>query len=542
MRFSSQLAGQRSVSNRLDAATYPWWMLCVVPPLLLAFSSWVIGFHAPYWVHADQDLVLAYHGLLLNEGMPQEYFDHPGYVYFLIIAEWYKLLHSLGLLSVHTLSELPRVADVNAYNAAWTELIQAGRALSILLCAGFTMTVATMARYFVDDKRVGFLAGLAFAFAVGMSAQARQMRTDLLSAWLVAGALALALAGARRRPGGDSLAMLVGAGLCASLAVICKIQAIFPVMGLPILILALGRTQNGRSVWTEGLEAWAAAIVFSASALLVVLPAIEIIQVGISSAGRSIYHYKSIGGGLSGYYQLFIAGWAGVSIILYAVLYRVRPAYALMAFVAVASGAALGVLTLELRWNEQNAIAVSNLVEHMHVFSTWRHGSEMASSGQVLSTSLLGQILLGAWRTIAIRTVVFHPDNIPQTIILEWFAIVISFVSWRRGDARTALRIALLLAMAWGLETMFSLRGFQRAYSAYTDPLVILAASLALAHSSLFVGGTRRRILIGVVAFYVAAAQVWPVVSSYRRGDPAKQCEWFPAYMPRLEGFPFCQP
>ncbi|WP_207455662.1 glycosyltransferase family 39 protein [Azospirillum sp. SYSU D00513] len=524
-------------------AALPWWASCALLAAALLASASLLGLRLPYWWNADQDLVLAYHGLLLNEGLPQEYFDHPGYTYFLVIAGWYRLLHGLGLLPVHTLSALPPLADTAAYDLAWQQLVEAGRVLSMLLCAAWVVAVATLVRHLLDDRRIGFLAGLALAFAVGVASQARQMRTDLLSAAFAALALLLVLVALRKRPGAVPLLLFAGAGASASLAMISKVQAIFPLMALPVLALAFGRRPVDGASWTRGGGAWLRAGAAAALAALALVPAAGLILEGIAAAGHSLFPYAKVGGGLSGLYQGVIAGWAALGVLVYAAVWRVPAAYAASVLAAVAGGLGLGLLVLTLRWHEQNAIAVANPIEHMYVFSSWRHAATLGAEQQVLNESLLMVLLNGLWRTFAIRTIVLHPDNIPQTLILEWFAIAAAAVAWRRGDRATALRVGLLLLTAWGLETLFALRGFKRAYHVYTDPLVVLAAALALARfPALLEAARNRRQVYGVLALYLALAHVWPVIAERRRPDPAAHCDWIPIYMTRIQGFPFCPP
>src|SRR5215813_2739776 len=81
----------------------------------MALSLVLVGLLMPYWKIADQDLALGYQGLLLNDGRGQEYFDHTGYLYHLLLAAWYRLLHWLGVLPVHVLSELPASSDVAGF-------------------------------------------------------------------------------------------------------------------------------------------------------------------------------------------------------------------------------------------------------------------------------------------------------------------------------------------------------------------------------------------------------------------------------------------
>src|SRR5690606_23410645 len=103
--------------------------------VLMAASVAAFGFGLAYWRMADQDLVIAYQGLLFADGLPQEYFDHTGYLSYLLTGAWYDLLHAAGLLPIHAVSELPPVADAAAHEAAWSALIDWGRALSLLLAA-----------------------------------------------------------------------------------------------------------------------------------------------------------------------------------------------------------------------------------------------------------------------------------------------------------------------------------------------------------------------------------------------------------------------
>ncbi|WP_448208099.1 hypothetical protein [Azospirillum sp. sgz302134] len=519
---------------------WPWWALCAGLAAVMVVSSLAVGFRLPYWAHADQDLVLAYHGLLFNQGLPQEYFDHPGYTYFLVIAGWYRMLHALGLMPVITLTGLPpaadTAADTAAYDAAWQNLVEAGRALSIAITAGFVLVYATLLRGLVGDRRIALLGAVVLAFGIGVTTQARQMRTDLLSASFVVTALLLVLVAVRTAPGWRPVVLLGLGGFLASLAVVTKIQAIFLAMGIPVIALVFGRRFAGEA------GSWLAAALLLLVAAVAAVPAVALIRHGIASSGQSLYPYHTVGGGLSGVYQGVIAGWAFLSMAVYAAVWRVRPAFLLTAMGAVATGLALGVLALEIRPHEQNVIAVSNLIEHMFVFSSWKHSAALEGQEQILSDSLFLLLAKGLWRTLAIRTIVLHPDNVPQTVVVEWFVIAGAVVLWRRGERLAAAQAGLLLLVAWGLETLFSLRGFQRAYAAYTDPLVALAAAWVLVRlPNLMEQDKPRRWIYGMVALVVVVAHVWPVVEGRRLPNPAGQCYWIPTYMKHVEPFPFCK-
>ncbi|CAO3361220.1 hypothetical protein [Azospirillum melinis] len=533
-------AARPSLLDRVAAA--PWWLLCAGLAAAMALSVLLVGFRLPYWVHSDQDLVLAYHGLLFGDGLPQEYFDHPGYGYFLVIDLWYRLLHAVGLLPVASLSALPPGSDVAATEAAWQALVQAGRALSILLTAAFAVSYATLLRGLVEDRRVALLAGILLAFGVGLTAQGRQMRTDLLSAGFVVLGLLLVLRAVRpadgKPCGGASLLQLALGGLLVGLAMVTKVQAVFLAMGLPVAAILFGR--RAEAVPEKG---WGVAALVGLLAAAAAVPAFGLIQAGLAGWGRAVYPYTPVGGGLSGGgYQSIVAGWVLIGILVHAAVHRVPMARAVAGAAAVLLGLAAGLLALDIRWNEQNAIAVANFVEHMFVFSSWRHGAELQGQGNVVGQGTLGLLLAGIGRTLAIRTIVLHPDNIPQTIVVEWFALAGAVVLWRRGERLAAAQALFLLLVAWGLESLFSLRGFQRAYAAYTDPLAILSAAWVLARMPGLLDRARpRRWILGGVALVVVAAHAWPVIETRKLPNPATHCEWIPIYMPKVAPFPFCR-
>ncbi|MCK9389923.1 MAG: hypothetical protein M0Q22_16235, partial [Sulfuritalea sp.] len=149
------------------------------------FASFlVVGFWYPYWRVADMDFWIIYNAFLLNSGLPQEYFDHPGYLSILALSEWLRGLHALGLLKVAAFSQLPSVNDAAAFNQAWTAATQAGRILSLLIAMGFVLTFGALLRALVQDWRVAGLGVFFLAFSGGMAMQMRTMRTELLAAGL----------------------------------------------------------------------------------------------------------------------------------------------------------------------------------------------------------------------------------------------------------------------------------------------------------------------------------------------------------------------
>jgi predicted membrane-bound mannosyltransferase len=143
------------------------------------------------------DFMMVYSAWLLNAGLPQEYFDHPGYLTILILSVWFKLLHAIGALDVHALSALPAARDTAAYNGAWTAAVRSARLASLALSLAFVTTFYFLLRRLLHDRRVAVAGTLALAFSGGLAMHARIVRTELLSAGLMTIAVLLLLIAAQ---------------------------------------------------------------------------------------------------------------------------------------------------------------------------------------------------------------------------------------------------------------------------------------------------------------------------------------------------------
>lgn len=520
---------------RVGKVIFPGWeksLLAIAAGMTL--SLLLIGFSMPYWKIADQDLPLAYNALLLNDGRPQEYFDHTGYLYLLLLADWYRLLHGLGVLPVHALSELPPVTDVAAFDRAWQQLIEAGRGFSLILGVAFVWVYATLMRRLVIDWRLAVVAAIALAWSGGVALHIRIMRTELLSAGLVTSALLLVLVAARA--GTIRRSVYLGlAGLCAALAIVTKVQALLPALAIPVIALAFGQPAENADP-PDTTRRWTVAVVAAALAVAVAYPAVGLLAQGLAGG---VSRYRPIGGGLSGVYQWLIALWVAGSMAAYALAYRVSVSDTIAAAAALACGIGLGLLSLDIVYHPLNVIAVANPVEHM--FESAAVATPMLThEPQMLTGSFALALAKGVVQSLAMHSFVFSTSARP-TLLLEWFAIVGAVVLWRRGERRLPLRVALLIVAAWGLDAVFSLRSLQTPYFAYTDPLLILAAVLVLAHlPELQARRWAQHAAIALLVIYVVWAHLEPAKAVLRHNTPQETCAWLPAFTTKMQ-FPFCR-
>jgi hypothetical protein len=512
-----------------------WKTSLVALALGMALSLLLVGLSMPYWKIADQDLPLVYNGLLLNNGRAQEYFDHTGYLYHLLLAAWYRLLHWLGFLPVHALSEVPPATDVAAFDRAWQQLVEAGRVLSLILGVAFVWAYAALTRRLIGDWRIAVMAALALAWSGGVAMHIRIMRTELLSAALVTSALMLVLVAARSGAVRRGIYIAL-AGLCATLAIITKVQALLPALAIPLIALAFGQpVRAGEREVPGDTRAWTVAAVAIALAVALAWPALSLLVQGMTA----VNNYRPIGGGLSGIYQWLIALWILGAMVAYAVAYRVSVTDTVAAMAALAVGIALGLLSLDIRYHVLNVIAVAHPVEHMFA-SAALGASPLVHESQMLTGALAAALAKGLLQALALHSFIFNTSARP-TLLLEWFAIIGAIVLWRRGERRLPLQVGLLIATVWGIDAVFSLRSLQTQYFTYTDPLLILAAAAVLAHlPELQARRWAQHAAIALLVVAVVWAHLEPVKAVLGHKNPQEACVWLPAHV-TLVRFPFCR-
>src|SRR4051812_27880112 len=169
--------------DSLDRLTYLGWRKGLAAILGgLAASFFLFGYALVYWRNADMDFMVIYNALALNDGKPQQFFDHTAYITILSTRLWFQLLHGLGLLDAWSLPAIPPASDPPVFDAAMTGAVRAGRLLALLIATGCVLMFAGLIRRVVRDWRVAMLATLAFAFSGGIAVHSRILRSELVAA------------------------------------------------------------------------------------------------------------------------------------------------------------------------------------------------------------------------------------------------------------------------------------------------------------------------------------------------------------------------
>ena len=447
----------------------------------MVVSVLLIGYRSPFWARAASDIVSAYEGLLYNDRLPQEFLAYPALLSGQLLGLWYRLMHLLGMLPLDRVSELPKAPTVGQFDAIWQSLIAGARGYTLFIGALYVVVFTVLVNRLTAAWQIAGLAAVALAFSSGVALEYRIIRSELLSSALIFTALLATLVATRERSDNARLAWLACAGLCAALGYVEKVQALLPALAIPVIALAFpphahgGRLATREQPGASKGDDWRKAAIVAALALVVLIPALRLMQWGITAMPTAAYlAYPRLGAGLSGVYQWLIGLGVVGAIVAYGWLWRIPPAQTAAVVGAVLGGLALGLCVAYLRYNPQVVAAIANPLEHLQAHA----GGDGAGlpSGSGLGT--VGKLVGSVFSALAIHTFLFYPSHRP-TLIIEWLAIAAAVVLWRRGDRLRCVQIAVLLAAGFALDGIFTLRQYKVFYLPFTDPFIIISGAIA---------------------------------------------------------------
>ena len=535
-----QAASPAAVTSSSDALTrltpFGWNGGLAMILALLAASFFLAGYFVIYWRNADMDFMIVYNALVMNDGKPQAFFDHPSYFTILSVKWWFQLMHSLGLLDAWKLSSIPSALNVPAFDAAMTSAVRAGRVVAWLTTTIFVIGFAVLARRIFRDWRIALLATFAFAFSGGIAVHMRILRSELIAACLFTLALMLLIAVSRRAGTWRPLA-LAGAAMLCVLGMQNKVQIILLIAGLPLMMLPFGTPDSTSTpFWNNSARAWIATLGAAVVAALMFGLAWPLIAAGLEPESIDIAQLHALIGGIFGVYQVALLCWIGVAMIVYAMIWRISPTETLTSMFAVIAGASLGLLTLYLQYDPQNIVAVINPIEKMLVFAD-APATSATEGGKIFAA--LNLLFDGVISVLKRYTFVLFSSPRP-TVFLTWLVIPGIVYAWRRGERQVAIQATVLMLSAIGIDALGVRRNLKAEYFILTDPLIILAGALLLEKmSDLRWSKWAYPIGAALIVAHVAISQAEPIKHVMKRSGPEYICEWNEYYEPQLP-MPWC--
>jgi hypothetical protein len=529
---------QTKARDAFDRVTFLGWRNGLAAIVLgLAASFFLVGYALVYWRNADMDFMVVYNALLLNDGKPQQFFDHTAYLTILSVQFWFKLLHGLGLLDAWTLSNIPPASNPAAFDAAMTSAVRAGRLLAWLTATGCVLIFAALIRLVVRDWRVALMATFAFAFSGGVAVHSRILRSELVAACPVFFALLILIAIGRRAGVARPLALALAAGLCV-LGMENKVQAVLLIAALPLIILPFGAAGSASvAFWRNPASAWPAAAVAALAAAIAAWAAYPLIAIGFDRALLGTAQFRPLFLGQFGLYQAALLILIGASMVAYAAIWQVTATETIASMFTVAAGALVALLALRFEFNTGDVIAVFNPLEKMLSFTD-------ASTADLANGASLKGIVLplfeGIASVLARYTFVLHSSPRP-TVFLVWLIVPGIALAWRRGERQTAIQVLVLLLAAIGIDALGVRRGLKSEYFVFTDPLIILAGAILLDRMrDLRFHKWAYPIAATLVGLHLVIGQAEPVKYALKRAGPEPVCEWNRYHLPLLP-LPWCK-
>ena len=527
--------------DRLVRFNWPGQFLVIFAGMLVSFL--IAGFWFPYWRITDMDVFVVYNSFLLNAHLPQEFFDHPGYLPILLLSYWLRALHGIGLIPVDSLSALPPIANFGAFSTAWMAATQAGRVLSLVTAMAFVAAFIYLLRALVRDWRIAGFGGFLLAFSGGMAMEMRVLRTELLAAGLFTVALLMLLVAARRGERAWRPAIVGIASLLITLGMQSKVQVFFLIGALPLLLLPFGpeaapNTKTQASFWRTPF-AWVTVTAIALLAAVAIYLARDILSLGFADTNGADVPLVSVGVSSRAYWSL-LAGWLALGMATYCAIWRVAALEALAAAFAAVAGCMIGLLALYAHFHPDNVIVLFHPLETM---LAWAAASDprLTSGNSVFDPARVQFLLQAVAGVIARRTFVLYSSPRP-TIFLEWFVIVARIIAARRRQWHRFACVAALMLVDWGIDLLNMGRRLQQGYFLFTDPLAIIAAALLIAGlKDLQQHRWTYPVGIALVVAHIVVSQAEPIKHALRNDGPQVLC--VPEYMyhyQRLGRPPFC--
>jgi hypothetical protein len=521
--------------DRLIRLTWRKGLVAIIAGLAASFL--LFGYATVYWRNADMDFMVIYNALVMNDGKPQHFFDHTAYLTILTVKSWFCLLHGMGLLDAWTLPAIPKASDTAAFDAAMTQAVRAGRVLAFLIAAGCVLIFASLIRLIVRDWRVAMLSVLAFALSGGIAVHSRILRSELVAACPVIFALMILMIAGRRASRWRPLALAAASALCV-LGLENKVQAILLIGLLPLVILPFGSIRSASvAFWQNTRQSWLVAVATGLIACAAAFAAWPLAVTGFDRQLLDAAGFHPLLLGRYGIYQLALIAFIVAAMIVYAALWRISLAETLASIGAVAAGAAITLLLLNLAYDTSNVIAVFNPLEKMLTFAD-------PSTADAAHGSSLGAIVLllqGLGSVLARYTFVLHSSARP-TVFLTWLMIPGIVYAWHRGERRAALQSLALMCAAIAIDTLGVRRGLKTEYFIFTDPLIILAGAVLLERlRDLRFHKWTYPIALVLIVLHIGVGQSEPIKYAFKRTGPQSVCDWNGYYMPLLP-LPWCPP
>ncbi len=446
-----------------------------------------------YITTPDMDLAVATVVLNFNSGLSQPHYDHTGYVNFLLLSWWIKIAGIFGLISA---TDWKAVLASTDPEQAYAQVVVAGRFYSMLVAGIFSVVFYACLRTLTECRFTALLGGLLFAVSYGLARQSLILRPEMLSALFVITAfLYLLRASQKTAVIGSATPAMATAGAAVMLAMMTKLQVIFSLLLLPVIIMLFGRNaaQDMRSEKFPVLNSETAAYVIAT--VMFLSPALLFLLVYL----RSYEAWPGPYDRWSGFYQIFVALYVVSASVVYWRYYglsRRAWGYGLAAFLC---GMASMVYLNFLHFLDFNFVALVNFVDWMkHYAATSISRNADASFLDVLNIivnaidGLFDQPSFretlqpeemarrGHMRELIDQRFSWDALQLQPVLGLQWLIVIGLVYLFYQRQWLSGIQVSTLLTVSLAQEMGFLIRSPSPNYQIYLEPWTIMAFTLLM--------------------------------------------------------------
>jgi len=419
--------------------------------------------HRSYLTSVDADIVFIYEALRLNAGLPQTYLSHTGYVLFMLLAWWLRLMEVLGLVPLSSLNDLLPI-NKGTFEADYELLVFAGRYMIAILSGGFAIAFYWGVRAVIGSGIVAVIGGLIFAASKELCLQALMLFTELPSGlFLLLSVILLIIVGRSDHP----LRLAFFAAMFATISMMSKMQVVFPVLFLPVIALVFNLPVGQTTLRKQTIHQ-----IDGLDLVLRVLLALAFSVLAIHMVGTS-----TVLGGNGGLYQLVLAGYVAAAIYVLGRAWNIPWRHQVLMMVTVLSGVSAG-LYLHFVYHTPGAVdALVNFVETMFVLGSV--SQDVGGTADNLPWVSIILVPLESLYNVIVRrfwnlNLLDHPVD-----ILNWTILVSIIALFAIGEKIQAIRVSTFLIMAICVEGAFGLYKVSDKHLIYIDTWLMFAAILS---------------------------------------------------------------
>lgn len=430
--------------------------------------------------------------LRMNSGLDQLYTGHTGYVLFLLLSWWFKLMALLGVVGTSTLEGLPPPLS-DAFEPAYRDLVFAARYFIAMFAGVFAVLFYRLCLALTAEQTTAFLVSLVLAASRPLGTQAMMIYTELPSTFfLLAGFCVIAVPGHSAKP----LQRMFLIGFFVTLAMMSKMQAIGYVLGIAVLALGFGPIRNNVA-WP--LESQATRWLRILVSLALIVPAAHMIA-------TSVIWNTIDGASTNGWYHMILILLICSIIYLWGWIYHVPVVMRFDAMLALALGIAVAWYGHLIHHTLVITEKLANFLDHLYFLSSMalhEVSSDEAVDGLVKFGTLyrramdaLGDLFTARFVISDVRTQAWEMMTLP--ILLGGLLLLY------RRQYRTAIMVLLLSGFSMAAELFSRLYQFSPKHQIYSTPWLLIAAALFGAYLFKALNGVSRIVMIGLCCGWIA--------------------------------------